>query len=383
MTIWDWCAWGLLLLWLRRSAPAWFGLLRPQHLRSIPPLDAPQPPRISIIVPARDEILAIEAALRSMLALDYPDLEVVAINDRSTDGTGEVMDRLAAENPRLTVVHVRELPAGWLGKNHAMHLGAQAAKGDFLLFTDGDILYEGSVLRRAMQLVEDRRLDHLVLLPQVLTETFGEKLIVNFFSVMLLIASEAAFARFSRMRGAYLGVGAFNLVRRTTYEQFEGHVPLRMEVADDMCLGKLMKHAGGRQDVYLANELLRVKWQHGGLWGIVRGLEKNMFAAMHFSVPRALIGCAALSLIMIVVPMLAFFPWSPMGLRIIALSNLLLFAVSAYLHGFPVLAGILYPAGGVVFIVIVLRSMWVTLRNRGIRWRDTFYPLEELRAGKV
>lgn len=383
MTAWDWCAWGLLLLWIRRSASAWFGFLRPQTLARVTPWPGSDLPTVSLIVPARDEIRAIENALRTMLTLDYPSIEIIAVNDRSTDGTGEVMDRIAAEDSRLKPVHVRELPAGWLGKNHANHIGVQAAGGEYILLTDGDILFDPALLRRALRIVRERRLDHLVLLPDVLPETFAEKVIVNFFSVLLLLASEASFTRFPWARNAYLGVGAFNLLSRRAYDQIGGHLPLRMEVADDMCLGKLVKQAGLRQDVFMAHEHLKVKWQHGGVWGIIRGLEKNSFAAMHFSIGRTLVGCSALALVMIVVPLISLFRLGSVPVDLIAASNLALFTWAAIFNGYPLLAGILYPMGAAIFIYIMLRSTWITLRTGGIRWRDTFYPLKELRAGKV
>jgi len=383
MSAWDWCGWGLVALWSVRTAPIWFGLLRPQTLGAVAPLAEDDLPLVSLIVPARDEARAIESALRTMLTLDYPRFEVIAIDDRSTDGTGAIMDRLAAENDRLKVVHVSTLPEGWLGKNYANHVGTQAATGEFLLLTDGDILFDPTILRRAMRLVAERRLDHLVLLPDPLAETFWEKVLVNFFMVMLLIASQASFARFSWARKAYLGVGAFNLVRRFAYDGIGRHEPLRMEVADDVCLGKLLKQAGARQDVFVATDHLKVKWQHGGVWGIVRGLEKNSFAAMNFSVGGTLLGCGLLTAVMIAPPVLAAAGPARVPFGIVATINLVMFTATAARNHYPALAGVLHPVGAALFIVTILRSMIVTLRAGGIRWRDTFYPLDALRKGKV
>ena len=385
MVVWVWVAWIFAIVWLLRTIPVWYGLLWPQDLRDIAPAEGGDLPSVSLIVPARDEARAIEKALRTMLTLDYPRMEIIAINDRSTDGTGAIMDRVAAEDARLKVAHVETLPAGWLGKNHAAHIGVQAASGDFLLLTDGDILFDPQILRRAMRLVDQRRLDHLVLLPDPLAETFWEKVLINFFMVMLLTASQAAFARCSWAKKAYLGVGAFNLLRRSAYVGIGGHEPLRMEVADDVCLGKLIKQGGYRQDVFIATEYLKVKWQHGGLWGIVRGLEKNSFAAMNFSVGQVLFGCTMLGLALIVPPVLAII--GPTELRVpmalMAIANLLMFVITAWRNRTPLLTGVLHPIGAALFILTILRSTAITLRAGGIRWRDTFYPLEELRKGKV
>lgn len=385
MIVWQCIVWLFAAVWLVRTIPVWYGLLWPQDLRKVSPVQGNDLPSVSLIVPARDEARAIEKALRTMLTLDYPRLEVIAIDDRSTDGTGEIMDRIAADEDRLKVAHVETLPGGWLGKNHAAHVGVQSASSEFLLFTDGDILFDPLILRRAMRLVEERRLDHLVLLPDPLPETFWEKVLVNFFMVTLLTASQAAFARFSWAKKAYLGVGAFNLVRRSAYAGIGGHEPLRMEVADDVCLGKLIKQGGYRQDVFVATEDLKVKWQHGGVWGIVRGLEKNSFAAMNFSVAGALFGCTMLTLALIAPPVLALAGPAelriPMGLM--AVANQLMFLVTAWRNRTPLLTGVLHPVGAALFILTIVRSMVITLRAGGIRWRDTFYPLDALRKGKV
>ena len=158
-----------------------------------------------------------------------------------------------------------------------------------------------------------------------------------------------------------------------------------MEVADDVCLGKLIKQGGYRQDVFVATEDLKVKWQHGGVWGIVRGLEKNSFAAMNFSVAGVLFGCTMLTLALIAPPVLALAGPAelriPMGLM--AVANQLMFLVTAWRNRTPLLTGVLHPIGAALFILTIVRSMVITLRAGGIRWRDTFYPLDALRKGKV
>jgi len=121
----------------------------------LPRLDAVPPdppggrwPRVSVVVPSRDEAEAIEAAAQSLLVQDYPELELIAVDDRSSDGTGAILDRLAAADRRLGVVHVDALPEDWLGKNHACHRGAERATGEWLLFTAGDVVFAPGALRR-------------------------------------------------------------------------------------------------------------------------------------------------------------------------------------------------------------------------------------------
>ena len=131
-------------------------------------------PTLSVLVPACNEASTLERAMQSLLAMDYPRLEIIAVNDRSTDGTGELLERLAAANPRLRVRHVTALPSGWLGKNHALHIASQEATGDWLLFTDADVVYTPDALLRAVSYARRVGADHLVVSPRIDTCDFWE-----------------------------------------------------------------------------------------------------------------------------------------------------------------------------------------------------------------
>src|SRR5262249_47556006 len=133
-------------------------------------------PSVAIIVAARNEAAMVEQATRSLLALDYPDLSVIAVDDRSTDGTGPILDVLATGDSRLQVVHIHELPAGWLGKTHALQSAAETASARWLLFTDADVVFAPDTLLRAIALAERSRIDHLAVVPDVVTESFGERI---------------------------------------------------------------------------------------------------------------------------------------------------------------------------------------------------------------
>ncbi len=376
-------SWSLVGLWAVALFPVLYGILFPRFLRDVPARVGDDLPSISIIVPARDEAVAIEEALRRMLSLDYPDFEVIAINDRSSDGTGAIMDHVASEvGARLLVVHVTELPAGWLGKNHALSLAASRARGEFLLFTDGDVMFDPQVLRRSMTLVKDRSLDHLVLLPETLTSTFFETALINFFCMMLMASTRFPLVRWKWFKQAYLGVGAFNLLRRTAYDTIGGFQTLQLEVADDVMLGRLVKEHGLNQDVYGGQQNLSVRWQSGGVWSIVRGLEKNAFSGTQYSVIRTLVAVAILCAIFVgpLVALLCGLVTLPV--LILSMGTLLLSVGTAWTVGYPVAVGVFYPWAVVVFCFIMLRSMVMTVRQGGVRWRDTFYSLTDLRAAR-
>jgi len=382
----DWfdiAGWALVAVWGIALFPAWYGVLFPRLIRSVPPQAGDQLPSLSLIVPARDEALAIEEALRRMLSLDYPDYEVIAINDRSSDQTGAIMDRVAQEvGSRLQVVHVAELPVGWLGKNHAMSLGVDRSRGEFLLLTDGDVMFDPLVLRRAMTVVHERQLDHLVLLPETLYRTFFEAALMNFFCMLLMAATRFPLVRWKWFKDAYIGVGAFNLIRRSAFDAIGGFETLKLEVADDLMLGRLVKHSGLNQDVFGGQGCLSVRWQSGGVWSIVRGLEKNAFSGTNYSIARTLGAITALCALF-VFPFVALCCGQvTIPVLILTVGSVLLSLGTAGTVGFPIAVGLLFPWAVVVFCYIMLRSMVMTLRQGGVRWRDTFYSLADLRAAR-
>ena len=137
-----------LLLWLSAATALCVGMRRIESLTDVPPAADADCPSLSVVVPACNEAAAMEPALRSLLALDYPHLELIVVDDRSTDGTAAIVERLAAAHPQLRLLRVSELPSRWLGKNHALQVGSQAAGGDWLLFTDADVVFQPGALRR-------------------------------------------------------------------------------------------------------------------------------------------------------------------------------------------------------------------------------------------
>jgi len=340
-------------------------------------------PRLSIVVPALDEEATAESAMRTLLTLDYPDFEIIAVDDRSTDRTGEILDRLAATDPRLLVIHVRELPPGWLGKTHAMHRASLRATGEWILFTDADVHFEPTALRRAVRCALERGADHLVVLPEVIMVGFWEKIFLSFFWTMFAFKSQPRKVSDPGNR-AHIGVGAFNLVRRETYLRSGGHAAMPMEVLDDVKLGKRLKESGARQECLRSGGLVRVRWVVG-LHGAVEGLTKNLFAALRFNAVFA-VAASLLMLAAVVWPVIGLFA-GPWGARVLCAATMacMVWALRSGKQtlGISSLYGLGFPVAAVIFIYIVYRSMLVTYAQGGIVWRGTHYPLSDLRNGLV
>ena len=380
----------LALAWFSRIVDAAIGMpsvadvTKPEWNRN--PVAAPGNPRVSIIVPARNEAEDIEASLRTLLALDYDNYEVIAVNDRSTDHTGEIMEMVArdvAARGRLRVIHHRELPAGWLGKTHAMWTATNAATGDWLLFTDADVLFKPDSLRRALAYAEAEHADHVVLFPQMIMKRPGEFMMIAFFQTMFVFGHRPWKVADPKTRD-HMGVGAFNLLRRSTYEAVGTYAALRMEVLDDMKLGKVVKNAGFAQRNVFGADLISIRWARGAM-GVVNNLTKNFFAILSFQWWRTLIAAFGLAFLNLM-PFLGIVfahGWERLPYAIALGSMFLIYLGMSWRSKVPAYYFALHPVSTALFVYTLLRSMFHTLRNNGIIWRGTKYPLEELRKGMV
>ena len=316
-------------------------------------------------------------------AQDYPRYEVIVVNDRSRDATPEILDELAQKRKHLKVIHVTELPAGWLGKPHATAKGYQQASGEWLVFADADAHFAPDVLRRVMAVAKEKDWEHLNVLPHLELVGFWEKTVLSFWALSSILWLEPWRVSDPRSR-RYFGFGALQALRRNAYEAIGTHRRLAMEVVDDIKLGKLAKQAGLRSGVAIAGDKLRLRYLEG-LGNIVRGISKSAFAACGYHVGLIAGGVLA-NVAFHISPFVAvlFAAGIPRALAAAAVLSILV------LHGRGLIAvrvsplyTFTYPLGAVVFCYILLHSMIVTLWRGGVLWRDTFYPLEELRKGVV
>jgi GT2 family glycosyltransferase len=352
-------------------------------LSDVTPIASRDAPPVSIIFAARDEAEKLPAAIETLLAQDYPRIEVIAVNDRSTDETPAILHELERSRCNLIVTDIDSLPPGWLGKPHALVAGFEKSHGDWLVFTDADVHFAPDVLRRAIALASERGWDHLTLLTSVEMRGFWETTAISFFGLGFIFGNEPWLAANPRS-ARYVGVGAFQLVRRAAYEKSGGHARLRMDVIEDMKLGKLMKMAGLRSGVAVAQDMVHVRW-HSGVRNVIRGVTKNMFAAVHYN-PFFAVGAMMLSITMSVLPFLGLLfasGWARVFAGIAAGAAVLIHGAMIWSTDASPLYGFTHPLGALLFCWMIGRSAIATLWQGGVVWRDTFYPLEELRKGMV
>jgi len=336
--------------------------------------------RCSVVIAARDEEARIEQTVRRLLAQRGVELEIIVVDDRSTDRTSEILQRLATEGSRIRAKRVDVLPEGWLGKCHACHLGANAATGDWILFTDADCWMTPDLIARAVRLAERDGVEHIALAFSPCSPDFSAQ--AAFVLFLMGTANWMSGANRDRPK-SHVGFGAFNLVRAPAYRECGGYEALRLTVLDDIKLGLLLRRAGKRTRAFLGGTDLECQWGTSA-WSMVKLLEKNYFAALDFRiglVAGATLAYLAASTILV----LGLISGTAAGLAAVLspISLILPGAIIARRLGWPSSCVVLLPILFPFFQFILLNSTWKTLRQGGIRWRETFYPLKVLRAGNV
>lgn len=356
-------------------------------------------PRVTVIFAARNEEQAIRSTLHRLAGQDYPALDIVVADDRSDDETGAIIEEEKEKRENIRTVHVDKLPKGWLGKCHALWKGAAVAerrtkegespdvredRDEWLLFTDADVAFDQDAVRRAVAAAETYGADHLTIFPQLLWKGSLEASLLAMFAMMLGVGF-----RFWRVESAsmhaWVGIGAFNMIRRDLYDRFGGHRALRLEVADDMKLGYLAKKYGGRSVAVYSGGAVRVRWREGAR-DVVRGIIRSGFAGIDFSWWRTLYAAAGITLVFLLPFFLPFLSSSLLvlccSISVVAMLCLAL-GMTARAQRIPVRMIFLYPVAALLFLYGVVASAVIATIKGGVSWRDTFYSIGELREGNV
>lgn len=358
-------------------------LLLPRLSREAPAGDAA--PFLSIVVPARDEERAIGPAVSALLAQDYPRFEVIVVDDRSTDATAEILARLAAADPRLVVVAGEEPPAGWIGKPHALHQGARAARGEILLFVDADVLYGPTAVGRAVGYLERERADFAALLPAFETQGFWEPVLMANLACAVFLGP-GFLANADRPRWLAVGGGAGNLVRRRVYAAVGGHDRLRASVVDDVRLASETKRAGFRVRALVASDHVRVRMYHGfrEVWD---GFTKNTAYVLGGWTGVGVFLLALLWTAVSVLPagvlaaVLLGAPFAPRDAALAAEAWGILVAARVLLALYArehVWTALTQPLMALVWIGILARSLFYRLVRRTLTWRGRSFDARKV-----
>lgn len=366
------CSWILVSIYFIINTRR-VGFLRSIHIKS----DIHHP-FISIIIPVRNEEIEVENALKTVLDLSYPNKEIIVINDRSTDNTPAILQRLSETYPSINLITIDYLQPGWLGKNHALYKGYLASSGEWLLFTDADVNYNKDVLKKSIAYIYERQLDHLVIIPHITSSSALFKSVMNTFAMILEFRLRPWNVSNPKSK-ASIGVGAFNLVKRKAYEEAGTHKILSLRPDDDLKLGEHIKRAGFRQDVLYGDEEVHLIW-YNNLSEFINGLMKNTFSISNYNLPYAFFN-AFLALIVFVLPIpllvIAGHPYWIYALVILVAQTLMMFLRRGITPRWY--DGIMMLFSGMIIVYIIIVSAIKAVRAGGIYWRDSFYSLKELR----
>ncbi|MBD0383637.1 glycosyltransferase [Paenibacillus sedimenti] len=376
-----------LLYWIFMSIEAYRGL----HLMHALPRSIKQPdkpPLVSVIIAAKEEESTILDTVRHLLSQNYPRLEIIAVNDRSQDATGVRLEELRKWSERkgdihtpLQIIHITHLPDGWLGKNHALYQGYQQARGQYLLFTDADILFSPATISDAVAYMKENEVHHLTLTPNMIARGTLLRGFVHFFLFSFSLFVRPWRANIDRSRRHGIGIGAFNMVSRSAYEAIGTHKAIALRPDDDLQLGIILKRTGFRQKVLSGKHTLQVEW-YRSLIDAVKGLEKNLFSGFHYSFTIALLACIG-QLLFFIFPwlgLLFLWDWTGIAFSVSVILQIWLYRVLIdRIMGKRGIEAYMLPVSASLLLYTVVRSVWLTWKQGGIYWRGTFYSLRELK----
>jgi glycosyltransferase involved in cell wall biosynthesis len=338
-----------------------------------------QEPSLAIVIAVRDEEDQLREALRSVCKLNYTSLEIIVVDDRSTDQTASILEELSIIYPQLVLERITSLPPLWLGKTHALYRGALKTTSDWILFTDADIIFDPDAVKKAMGYALNHKLDHLTILPEVKSRSQLFNSVLATFQIMLEIKLRPWLANNPKSK-ASIGVGAFNLIKKTAYQQIGTHKSIKLRPDDDLQLGKAIKEAGLKQDVLYGQGEVSLEW-YPSIREFINGLMKNTFSAFDYQIFKAL-SAALGAFLLFALPI-------PLGLLSGDLkTQLITFVIIVVQFGLYFTRNgndtkwwysLTISYAGLLMTYITLKATFLTLKNKGIFWRGTFYSLKELR----
>ncbi|MCS7011269.1 MAG: glycosyltransferase family 2 protein [Anaerolineales bacterium] len=342
-------------------------------------------PRVSVLVPARNEELNIEACVASLLAQDYPDFEVLVLDDHSSDATPQILNRLASQDSRLRVLHGAPLPKGWLGKHWACHQLAQAAEGELFLFTDADTRHAPDMLQASVSALLAERADLVTAFPRQEVVTWGEKLIVPFMAVGILTFLPLRLARHRRWAALSVTIGQFMLFRREAYERVGGYEAVRSALVDDVYLGRRVVQSGGRWRFLDGTSHVSCR-MYRDFWGAVNGFGKSIFAVFGYRVLPYLLAWTLLTIVFLEPPLALVAHWvgypftlfSPEAAALAIALTFILWNLAYRRFKFPHALALLYPVQAFLFLLVALRS-FVQTASGTATWKDRILERPALR----
>jgi glycosyltransferase involved in cell wall biosynthesis len=336
------------------------------------------PPPLAIIIAVRNEEEDLEKALQSVCHINYTNHRVIVVNDRSTDRTAEILQGFSLQYQQLRVTTINTLPDGWLGKNNALYQGYLSSTEEWILFADADIVFHPDAINKAVGYAVKQQLDHLTILPELISRSAILNSVFATLSIMLMTAMKPWEAKNPKSK-ASSGIGAFNLVRRTGYEKMGTHVRIKLRPDDDLQLGQIMKKEGLRQDVLAGKGYVCLEW-YKNLGELGRGVQKNSFAVANYSFAKAIFNVLNM-LLTVALPMPLMFIFGDTAIRIMAgimlafhIIYMVIVPPNKWWYAFMI------PFSAFFLAWHFLKASITTVVRGGIYWRESFYSLKMLKG---
>lgn len=372
------------LLWLWQLYAVWTTDRLMPRVAEMPHSMLTHPPKVSVIIPACNEADTLEQAMLSRLEEDYPNLEFILVDDRSTDNTRQIAEKIAAGDDRVKLVRINRLRTGWLGKVNALDQGVKASSGEWLVFSDADTHVKPGALTRLIHYCESNNLAHVAVLFDFFKGPLLIDACINVFLKALVIAGTPWRIRNPKSR-AYGGAGAFSMLRRSALDRTKGLEWLKMEIIDDVSLGMMIKRSGFDCDMVHGGEFIGLHW-YKSFKAMTPGLGRALFSSVGDYRSWLLFLAGTLGYIMDMIAYVALIPmgisWLPyMGAGLVLLT-LWVSILNARLIGLGLLPALLLPLGNTITFALTLRTAVVTAFQGGVYWRGVFYSKKELRKGR-
>lgn len=337
-------------------------------------------PSVSVVLAVRDDARALYATCQSLLDLEYEGLEIILVDDRSRNDTAALIDQLAERDPRMRCVHLTSLPPGWLGRNHALHVGISQATGEWVLLTEAGVRFERGALRQSVRWISQQKLDQVTLYPDTQTRGFLASAMEAAATRMALLGLRA-WAIDDPSSGAYAGVSAFHMVKREVLVECGGLENVTLDFAADLALAKTLREQGARTSLAMGTGLVSVPG-HADVRSAGAAMERRAFAVMGFRTSRLAIAGSAFGLLELA-PWIGLLSWNIPALQwlgaVAATCQLATAAGVARHTGRPVLPALAAPVGVALHVWYWFRSGLATMRAGGQHSREDFFPAERLR----
>ncbi len=377
-----WITVGVAGVWLVIFVSSLFEMRSLQRIRPARGASHGHLPRVSVIVPARDEEANIIACLESLLSQDHTDIEVIVVDDGSSDRTADLVTRMSRQDYRVRLVRLGDLPAGWTGKCNAAYQGVVKGhpRGEWLLFTDADTLHESQSISAPLQVALDRNLDFVSLIPHLEARSFWERLMQPTMAALIAMFQKPARVNDPRLPDIFAN-GQYILVRKATYDRVGGHAAVAGKVLEDVELAKAVSASGGRVFLALGRDLFSTR-MYTNLHSLIEGWAKNFYMILGSKLPRVILAVsagfmlgiwpaifgltAAGSLLLDLRPWPQTYLWAMVGVYVLVLIfQIVLRHLNRWYPRYAPLA----PLGSLLAGYVLLHSARLHRTGSGVRWK--------------